>query len=204
MGTTQKFIGLLALGVGVVAVACSGGDDERTPALTPTPFPTVASSPGEASPRPPIIGTPAFSEGARIPTRHTCEGEDVSPALTWSAGTTAILSIALLVDDPDAPGGTFSHWLVFDMPPDSTGLAENAAQDSAGVTGRNDFGTRAYRGPCPPPGSPHTYRFTVYYLDSVLGDSVSGLDDDSERDQFLKAAEGHVLQQATLTGLFSR
>lgn len=190
---------LLTLGVGVIAVACSGSDGEVAPAVTPTPFPTVSAASGVASPPAPLIDSPVFSDGSSIPTRHTCDGENLSPELTWSAGAGGARSIAMLVDDPDAPGRTFNHWLVFNMPPDSIGLAEGAAPGVPGVTGINDFGARSYRGPCPPPGSPHRYRFTVYYLDTMLA-----LGDGAKRDDFLEAAEGHVLQQVTLTGLYGR
>ncbi|MDP6823409.1 MAG: YbhB/YbcL family Raf kinase inhibitor-like protein [Dehalococcoidia bacterium] len=188
----------LALGIGIVAITCSGGDGGASSDPSPTPSRTGAA-PADALPRSPEVSSPAFSEGETVPTRHTCDGEDLSPALSWSEATSATRSIALLMDDPDAPGGTFSHWLVFDMPPDAAGLGENVEPDSSGVTGKNDFGSRDYRGPCPPPGDPHRYRFTVFYLDRELG-----LDDNSELDGFLEAIEGHVLDQGRLTGTFGR
>jgi len=190
MGKTGMFVRLFALGISVVAIACSGGDGDAAPDPSPPPSGTSVA---------PEVSSPAFAEGETVPARHTCDGEDLSPALSWNAATSATRSIALLVDDPDAPGGTFSHWLVFDIPPDATGVEENADPGSSGVTGKNDFGSRIYRGPCPPSGDPHRYQFTVYYLDTELG-----LDDSSERDDFLEAIEGHVLARARLTGTFGR
>lgn len=188
----------------VVAIACSGGDSDRSTDTSDAHFNTIADdSRPQAFPVSPEIESSAFSDGESIPSRHTCEGEDVSPGLSWSASTTSARSVALLVDDPDAPRGTFTHWIVFDMPPDTTGLTENATVGTAAIVGRNSFGGRTYRGPCPPSGSPHRYRFTLYYLDFLLADS-EGLTGDSGGGEFLTAIEGHVQAQARFTGLFGR
>jgi Raf kinase inhibitor-like YbhB/YbcL family protein len=104
----------------------------------------------------------ALAGEGSIPRRHTCDGEDRSPPLSWSAPPAGTGSLALVLDDPDAPGGRFVHWLAWGIPPDTGGLAEGEA---APLEGRNDFGTVGYRGPCPPRGhGPHRYRFRLHAL----------------------------------------
>jgi Raf kinase inhibitor-like YbhB/YbcL family protein len=102
----------------------------------------------------------AFAPGGSISRRHTCDGEDRSPPLSWSAPPAGTRSLALILDDPDAPGGRFIHWLAWGISPDTGGLAEGEA---APLEGRNDFGAAGYRGPCPPRGhGPHRYRFQLH------------------------------------------
>lgn len=140
----------------------------------------------------------AFEEGARIPDRFTCEGEDISPPLEWS-GTpeTQTESLVLIVDDPDAPGKTWVHWVLYNLPPDTPRLEAN---DHGGAeVGRNDFKDAGYGGPCPPPGNPHTYRFKLYALDTSL-DLVAGA---NKKDVEL-AMQDHILDMAELTGTYSR
>jgi Raf kinase inhibitor-like YbhB/YbcL family protein len=109
----------------------------------------------------------AFSDGEAIPRQHTCEGDDVSPPLSWSDPPEGTRSLALVVDDPDAPGGTFTHWLAWDIDPAAGALGEGEAAPSEG---QNDFGQTGYRGPCPPPGhGPHRYFFRLHALDGPLG-----------------------------------
>jgi Raf kinase inhibitor-like YbhB/YbcL family protein len=139
----------------------------------------------------------AFAHGELIPRRHTCDGEDVSPALEWSEPPEGTRSLALVVDDPDAPGGTFTHWLASGVPPDARSLAEG---ESAPVEGRNDFGELGCRGPCPPSGhGPHRYSFRLYALDAEP-DLVAGA---GKRD-VERALEGHVLAVAELVGSYER
>ena len=108
----------------------------------------------------------AFAPGGTIPRRHTCDGEDRSPPLSWSAPPTGTRSLALILDDPDAPGGRFIHWLAWGITPDTGGLGEGEA---APLEGRNDFATVGYRGPCPPRGhGPHRYRFQLHALAEEL------------------------------------
>jgi Raf kinase inhibitor-like YbhB/YbcL family protein len=108
----------------------------------------------------------AFADEGTIPRRHTCDGEDRSPPLSWSPPPTGTRSLALILDDPDAPGGRFIHWLAWAITPDTGGLAEGEA---APLEGRNDFGTVGYRGPCPPRGhGPHRYRFRLHALAEEL------------------------------------
>ena len=123
-------------------------------------------------PMPLTIRTPVFHEGGSIPARYTCDGEDVSPPLEWSGVPEGAKSLALTCDDPDAPSGLWVHWVVFDLPPSVTGLAEgvppNPEISGGGRQGKNDFRKIGYGGPCPPSGT-HRYVFTLYALDSPSG-----------------------------------
>jgi Raf kinase inhibitor-like YbhB/YbcL family protein len=113
-----------------------------------------------------LLTSSAFADGGTIPRRHTCDGEDRSPPLAWTAPPTGSRSLALILDDPDAPGGRFIHWIAWGIPPDQSGLAEGEA---APLEGRNDFGSVGYRGPCPPRGhGPHRYRFRLHALGEEL------------------------------------
>jgi Raf kinase inhibitor-like YbhB/YbcL family protein len=139
----------------------------------------------------------AFVSGAEIPRRHTCEGEDVSPALSWSDPPEGTRALALVVDDPDAPVGTFTHWLAANMDPEAGGLAEG---ESAPVEGRNDFRTPGWSGPCPPTGhGAHRYFFRLHALDAPL-DVGSG----SGRREFDQALAGHMLATAELMATYER
>jgi Raf kinase inhibitor-like YbhB/YbcL family protein len=112
----------------------------------------------------------AFAPGATIPERHTCDGLNLSPPLAWSGAPEDVKAFALVVDDPDAPGGTFTHWLLCDLPATCAGLPEALRVGQLGVAGANGFGRRGYGGPCPPPGhGPHRYRFRLHALRERLG-----------------------------------
>ena len=142
------------------------------------------------------LTSPAFADGAAIPERFTCEDEDVSPALAWTdvpAGTT---SFALICDDPDAPGKTWVHWVVWGIPPTTTVLPEGFDGASQGLT---DFRRTGYGGPCPPPGKPHRYYFKLYALTEPLALAPRATKADLER-----AMDGKVLASATLMGTFDR
>lgn len=145
----------------------------------------------------------AFQEGERIPAKCTCEGQDISPQLDWNGIPEESKSLALIMDDPDAPGGVFTHWVIFNLLPDSHGLPEavpaTAQLSSGALQGRNDFGRTGYGGPCPPPGKPHHYRFTLYALDKQL-DLKAGV----SKKQLLEATKGHILEQKRLTGTYQR
>ena len=110
------------------------------------------------------LASKAFEHEARIPRKYTCQGADVSPELTITGVPEGARSLALIVEDPDAPGRTFDHWIVYDIPPDIASLGEGAA---SGTAGRNDFGDNAYGGPCPPSGT-HRYYFKLSALDTRL------------------------------------
>lgn len=148
--------------------------------------------------------SPAFSANAAIPARHTCEGNDVSPALQWSGMPEGTRSLALIVDDPDAPDPaapqrTWVHWVLYNLPASSTGLPEGAAQLPAGTReGQNDWQRTGYGGPCPPKGR-HRYFHKLYALDVELPDLHQ-----PDKAQLLKAMEGHVLGQGELVGTYEK
>lgn len=138
----------------------------------------------------------AFAHGEPIPMRHTCDGDDASPPLAWSDVPAEAGSLALLVDDPDAPGDSFTHWSAWGLDPGAGGHGEGEA---APVEGRNDFGSTGYRGPCPPPGKPHRY---VFRLHALAGDL--DLELGSHRRDFEQALASRVLATAELLGTYRR
>jgi Raf kinase inhibitor-like YbhB/YbcL family protein len=143
------------------------------------------------------IATSAFEEGDDIPRRHTCDGENVSPQLSFAGIPEETRSLGLIVDDPDAPVGTFDHWLAWGIDPGAGGIAEGEA---APREGRNGFGVTGYSGPCPPPGhGPHRYFFRLYALDAELD-----LQRGAARGELERALEGHVLETAELVGRYER
>ena len=145
------------------------------------------------------VTSQAFTVGASIPARYTCSGDDVSPPLSWSGLPSDSRSLALTLIDPDAPGRPFTHWVVFNMPPATTDLPEGGPLPASSVEGGNDFGSRGYRGPCPPPGSPHHYHFKVYGLDQALT-----LRAGASGQALMDAIKGHVLASGELVGTFKR
>jgi Raf kinase inhibitor-like YbhB/YbcL family protein len=143
------------------------------------------------------VSSTAFEHGAQIPQRHTCEGEDRSPPLSWSDPPDRTRSLALICDDPDAPSGVFVHWLAWGIDPGQVGLGEG---ESAPVEGTGGFGDVGYRGPCPPPGhGAHRYFFRLYALDEELQ-----LGAGAGREELDAALEGQVLESAELMGTFER
>lgn len=139
----------------------------------------------------------AFAQGQAIPRRHSCEGEDLSPPLSWSEVPEGTAGLALIVDDPDAPVGVFTHWLGWGLDPAAGGLREGEA---APVEGRNDFGETGYRGPCPPPGhGPHRYFFRLHALERELE-----LEPGSGRAQLEEALAGRAVAVAELMGTYER
>jgi len=139
----------------------------------------------------------AFSEGSTIPEKYTCEGPDVSPPLSWSGVPEEAQSLVLIADDPDAPAGTWVHWVIFNIPPDTGEFPEGVTD--LGTEGKNDFNRTGYGGPCPPPGNAHRYFFKLYALDTTLD-----LSPRATKQDLVKAMEGHVLAQGQLMGKFSR
>lgn len=149
------------------------------------------------------VGSDAFSNGQTIPEKYTCSGEDVSPPLTWSPPPAGTKSIAVIVEDVDAPGGTFTHWLLYNLPRIETVLAENIAKveilDDGRKQGVNDFGKIGYSGPCPPPGKLHRYYFKIFALDTPLN-----LPPGATAKDLLAAINHHVLGEGELMGTFGR
>ncbi|MGA3010823.1 MAG: YbhB/YbcL family Raf kinase inhibitor-like protein [Terracidiphilus sp.] len=142
-------------------------------------------------------------EGSQIPAKFTCSGAGISPQLAWSAIPAGTMSFALIVTDPDAPGRTFVHWVLYDLPVETRALAEGLPDQGqladGSRQGRTDFGEIGYGGPCPPPGSLHHYHFTLYALDAKLNLPVG-----ATRAQVEAAMQGHILARGELVGLFKR
>jgi Raf kinase inhibitor-like YbhB/YbcL family protein len=152
------------------------------------------------------LTSPAFPPGGEIPVKHTCEGADVSPALAWSGVPAAAKSLALIVDDPDAPDPkaprmTYVHWVLYNLPPTATGLPEGASRGGlpAGtLEGTNDWKRTGYGGPCPPIGR-HRYFHKLYALDTTLSDLHR-----PTKAQLEKAIEGHVIDKVELMGTYEK
>lgn len=142
------------------------------------------------------IESPAFKHGQPIPKKYTCSGQDVSPPLAFQGAPKETKTFALIVDDPDAPMGTFDHWIAWNIPGNTTDLPEGAQIPNQG---KNGYREARYRGPCPPPGAPHRYFFKLYALDSTID-----LPNGSSKKQLEGAIEGHVLGQSELVGTFQR
>lgn len=149
------------------------------------------------------IESKAFPAGGDIPGKFTCDGENLSPALFWSSPPQGTQSLILIVDDPDAPVGTFVHWVLYDLPANARALPEGipATADPAtgGHQGTNDFRRPGYGGPCPPAGKPHRYFFRLYALDRQLG-----LPSGARRQEVDQAMKGHILEQGELMGRYRR
>ena len=149
------------------------------------------------------ISSPEFKNEEKMPPKFTGDGKNVSPRLEWSGIPEQARSLALITDDPDAPGGTFTHWVIFNLPAESPGLPEAVPNQprlpDGSLQGRNDSGGVGYYGPYPPRGSRHRYNFTLYALDKKL-DLKAG----ASKEQLLGAMEGHILDQGRLFGVYQR
>lgn len=143
------------------------------------------------------VTSSAFSQGEAIPLEYTCDGEDVSPPLAWSGAPDGVASYSLIMDDPDAPAGTWVHWVLFDISPQTTQLAEDLPA-TIGVQGNSSWDRTGYGGPCPPSGE-HRYFFKLYALDTTLG-----LEAGATKEEVLEAMAGHVVAQGELMGTYSR
>ena len=169
----------------VVIAGCGGGEDETE--LAPKAPPGIE------------LTSPAFAAGAAIPKRYTCDGGDTSPPLAWADVPSTAKELALIVEDPDAPGGTYVHWTVFAIPPSTDGLDEGKLPSGA-REGENSFGKTGYGGPCPPEGGKaHRYSFSLYALKTEL-DLEQGAKPDEVRKQIAK----HALARGSLVGTFKR
>lgn len=143
------------------------------------------------------IYSPAFKNNSYIPEKYTCDGQDFNPPLFIEYVPSQTKSLALIVDDPDAPGGTWVHWVVWNIPPDTKEVKENSVPRNS-QQGLNDFRKHNYGGPCPPPGT-HRYLFKLYALDALLN-----LGPNSTKADLEKAMGGHIIEQAQFIGLYKR
>jgi len=149
------------------------------------------------------LTSPAFRNGERIPERYTGDGADVSPPLAWSGAPEGTQSFAILCEDPDAPRGTWTHWVAFNLSPSLHVLTEDVPKHAALIDGAsqgtNDFGKTGYGGPAPPPGKPHRYHFRLYAVDGILP-----LKAGASKGQLLSELKGHTLAEAELMGTYGR
>ena len=145
----------------------------------------------------------SFEPGKEIPKKYTCDGSDASPQISWDDVPAGTETLALIMDDPDAPGKVFTHWVIYNIPASRNELPECVPAEKIvkkGCSqGLNDFRMMGYGGPCPPPGMPHHYRFHLYALDKIL-DVPSGV----SKGAILSAMKGHVLAEAEIIGLYGR
>jgi Raf kinase inhibitor-like YbhB/YbcL family protein len=174
---------LLVLGLAGLTACSSGAGEPRAERALPERI-TVTS--------------PAFTAGAAIPERFTCDGDNRSPPLRWSGVPAGTVEVALVVDDPDAPRGTYVHWVIVGIDPASTELAEGAVPPGARQVG-NSAGKAAYAGPCPPGGAPHHYRFTVYALQRRADVGA-----DASPEAAIQAIEAAATARGRLVGTFGR
>lgn len=195
-----RFAALIAAAL----LACGSGGEPGN--ARPGPVDSAdAPAPGEEAPVTFDLTSPAFEDGGAIPVAHTCDGEDASPALAWSGGPDGVAAWALTVTDPDAPGGTFTHWVLYEIPasvaelPGGIAPGERADAPTGALQGANGFGNLGWGGPCPPRGSAHRYVFTLYALDAP-----TGLDPGASRAELESALAGHVTGRAERVGTYRR
>jgi len=185
---SANLLGLAGLGV----TSCSSAKHHST-STQPQTTPVTKTMKLEST---------AFTADGMIPSQYTCDGQDISPPLGWDAPPAATQSLALIVDDPDAPGEIFVHWVLYDIPPEINQLSKSITPEptlpGGGVQGKNDFGNLGYGGPCPPSGI-HRYFFRLYALDRELG-----LKSGATKEQLEAAMNGHILAAAELIGRYSR
>lgn len=180
----------------MVMVGCKSSPQQQTQQTTPppqekTPDPKEVNIVSDFQ-----IESSAFGEGEMIPVKYTCDGENVSPPLTWSDPPASTKSLALINDDPDAPAGTWVHWVLWGLSPEVRELPEGA---TIGQAGQNDFRKSEYGGPCPPQGNPHRYYFKLYALDAEIA-----LSSEATKQQLLEAMKGHILAETQLMGKYQR
>lgn len=196
--------------VALLLAACaptSGGDATPSPTPPTTTTPTTSTVPSTTTTRPttsttaPVfsLSSPAFDDGAPIPGDYTCDGDDVSPELRIVGIPEGTASLVLIVDDPDAPLGTWDHWVVSDIVPEGSSLEIERATEPIGVPGLNSWNLTGYMGPCPPSGEEHEYHFEVYALDRLL-DLPNGV----SSDQVYTAMEGSIISSVELVGTYAR
>ena len=183
MKMTGGFVWLFSLGILFLFVGCQG--QTITPSLEGAIDMSIK------------ITSTAFSEGDKIPGVYTCDDQNISPPLTWTGVPTDAVSLALIMDDPDAPSGTWVHWVLYNLPADTESLEKGIA--GLGTDGKNDFNHSGYGGPCPPRGSSHRYYIKLYALDTQLD-----LKPNATKAQLESVMRGHILAQGQLMGRYSR
>lgn len=197
MGRRQLITTAAALvGLAGLAAGCSSGPSAAERASSQADALAAAAVPDTIE-----VASPNFDDGAPLPERFSCDGTNINPALTWSSVPAEADSVALVVDDPDAPQGTYVHWVVYGIAPDTVGVAEDAVPADA-VEARNSNGDATYRGACPPEGAgPHTYRFTVYALSGAL---PGGLGDPADLEPALEAIAERAVAKGEVVATFGR
>jgi Raf kinase inhibitor-like YbhB/YbcL family protein len=195
--TTSDFLALTLATVSSITVsiliACPNGDTapEKSPATVATPVPQNLT-----------VSSPDIANGQSIAKKFTADGANLSPAINWSAPPNKTASFALIADDPDAPGGDWIHWVVYDIQASEKGLPANVSNEEVlpnhASQGKNSFRKTGYGGPQPPPGKLHHYYFTVYALDS------RGLPKGLDASGLLKSMQGHILAAGRLMGTYKR
>jgi Raf kinase inhibitor-like YbhB/YbcL family protein len=197
---------LWLLGLCFGLASCGSPSTPMVPAPnSPQPAPPTTATPPAKTDSSFALNAPAFAQNASIPARYTCSGENISPALEWTAPPSGTKSIALIVDDPDAPGGTWVHWVIYNLPAETRGLPEGVskANDTANtlpqgsIQGRTSFNRTGYGGPCPPSGQ-HHYIFHLYAADTLFNNPYL------DKAGLLKALEGHILASSELTGVYQK
>jgi Raf kinase inhibitor-like YbhB/YbcL family protein len=187
---TNRFRVGIWLAIALLALGACGSSEAREQTV------------GSTAPALPVESS-AFKDGAAIPEEYTCDGKDTSPPLSWASPPAGTQSLALIVDDPDAPAGTWVHWVVFNLPATAASLPAGVPADrtiaTGGVHGSNSWKQLGYGGPCPPKGSTHRYFFKLYALDSSLDLQAGASKADLEQ-----AIKDHVLAQGQLIGTYSR
>jgi Raf kinase inhibitor-like YbhB/YbcL family protein len=182
------WLALIGMGLGMAAAACGDAGKQEGDTVAEESLKLVSS---------------AFAHEEVIPVRHTCDGEDLSPPLSWTGAPTETKAFALICDDPDAPMGTWDHWLLFNIPAEKTSLPEgvpaDAEQADGSLGGLNSWQRNGYGGPCPPPGKPHRYFFRIYALSTPVE-----LGAEATKSDLLQAMEGTILASGTLMGLYGR
>jgi len=219
----RGFLRYLAGGVAVAAAAAAGyyvltpqhpsgvttaATTAQTTALPTSVMPTTTLSQATVSSSATeikaglTVTSQAFGDGERIPPKHTCDGENISPPISWSGAPKETRSYALIMDDVDAPAGTFTHWVIFNVPATETGLEEDVPAlgtlPNGATQGKNTAGRIGYTGPCPPSGT-HRYVFRLFAIDTLMN-----LQPGRTKEEMMKAMDGHILAEAQFTGLYSR
>lgn len=149
------------------------------------------------------ITTKAFEYGSAFPAEHTCDGENISPPLRWSEVPGGTVTFALILEDPDAASGTFTHWIVYNLPSECHELGKigpfTKKFKNRAIQGKNDFGKYGYNGPCPPKGENHRYFFILFALNKKLAPESA-----NDRESFYEAIKGHIIEEAFYMGTYKR